>query len=58
MTFVLEDCENVALKHSIEKPILLNFVNFFAIFYPRVLSNIDDLVLICEDIVENPIRHV
>ena len=32
LTVVLENCEKSVVKHSIEKPILLNFVKFSTIF--------------------------
>ena len=34
--FVQENCEKSALRHSIEKPILLNFVNLSTIPCPRL----------------------
>ena len=34
--FVQENCEKSALRHSIEKPILLNFVNLSTILCPRL----------------------
>ena len=34
--FLVKICEKSAVKHSIEKPILLNFVNFSLIFCRRL----------------------
>ena len=34
--FVQENCEKSALRHSTEKPILLNFVNLSTIPCPRL----------------------
>ena len=34
--FVQENCEKSALRHSIEKPILLNFMNLSTIPCPRL----------------------
>ena len=33
---VLRNCEKSAVKHFIEKPILLNFVDLPAVFRPRL----------------------
>ena len=41
--FLAKNCEKSAVKHSIEKPILLNFVNLSPTFCPRLLF---DLALI------------
>ena len=34
--FIQENCEKSAVRHSIEKPILLNFVNLSTIPCPRL----------------------
>ena len=45
MTVVLENCKKLAVKHSLEKPILINFGNLSTIFfsefvyYVQVLSH-------------------
>ena len=36
--FLVKNCKKSAVKHSIEKPILLNFVNLSPTFCPRLLS--------------------
>ena len=36
LTFELENCENSTVKHSIEKSVLLSFVNLSANFYRRL----------------------
>ena len=34
LTFLLKTWKKSAVKHSIQKPILLNFVNIFTTLYP------------------------
>ena len=39
--FLLKYCKKSAVKHSIEKPILLNFMSFSPTPCPRLLEKID-----------------
>ena len=39
--FLVENCKKSAVKHSIEKAILPNFVNFSPIFCPRLSEQTD-----------------
>ena len=39
--FLLKNCKKSAVKHSIEKSILLNFVNFSPTFCPRLSEGTD-----------------
>ena len=36
LTFSLKNCKKSTVKHSIQKPILLNFLNLFITFCPRL----------------------
>ena len=40
-TFSVKNSKKSAVKHSIEKPILLNFVYLSTIFYPRLSEEIE-----------------
>ena len=39
--FLVKNCKKSAVKHSVEKPILLNFVNVSPTFCPRLYSDED-----------------
>ena len=36
LTIMLQKCQKLALKHSIEEPVLLNYMNLSTIFCPRL----------------------
>ena len=36
LTIMLQKCQKLALKHSIEEPVLLNYMNLPTIFCPRL----------------------
>ena len=36
LTFVLQNCKKSAVKHFMEKSLLLNFVDLFTLFRPRL----------------------
>ena len=40
LTVKLQNCKKSAVKHSIEKPVILNFLNLSTIIYPRLYEKI------------------